>query len=67
MSHTQTIEASGAGRSKLDVLLINLGIYTEVTDNYIECRIPVKTGHFLDISSLAFEMSISVTKIDGPH
>lgn len=65
VSRTRSIDASMAGRSKLDILLVNLSINNEKTDDYIEFRTPGTMAQFLDLSSLALEESISVRKSDG--
>lgn len=60
------VESSILGRSKIDILPVNLdGRNDGITDTYIEFRIPGISGQFLDLSTLTLELYVSVTKTDG--
>lgn len=54
------IESSIAARRTCEVLPVNQG-----SDKFLEFRIQSSEGHFLDLTSLALEMNINITKEDG--
>ena len=59
------IESSIASKQDLDILPINAGFDNKITDKYVEFRIPKAAGSFIDMSSLALELKLRVTKSDG--
>lgn len=66
ISRPRSVEASIAGRCKLDILPINLdGNKDGINDTYLEFRIPGTSGQFLDLSTLSLELRVSISKGDG--
>lgn len=59
------IESSISSKQDIDVLPINAGYDNRITDKYVEFHIPKAEGSFIDLSSLALELKIRVTKEDG--
>ena len=59
------IETSIASKHDIDTLSINAGYDNKITDKYVEFRIPKAAGSFIDMSTLALELKIRVTKADG--
>lgn len=59
------IESSISSKQDIDVLPINAGYDNRITDKYVEFLIPKAEGSFVDLSSLALELKIRVTKEDG--
>ena len=60
------MESSIAARTKLDILPVNLeGNNEGITDTYIEFRVAGVPGQFLDLSTLALELRVGVSKTDG--
>ena len=58
------IEASILSRHRLDCLPVNQTNQT-LQDNYLEFRIGGIQGQYLDLTSLALELDITLTKTDG--
>ena len=58
------IESSILSRHRLDCLSVNQ-FNQALRDNYLEFRIGGIHGQYLDLSSLALELDISLTKVDG--
>ncbi|XP_069178463.1 uncharacterized protein [Procambarus clarkii] len=58
------VEATIASRQTIDVLPVNTG-GNKFRDAYLEFNIKGVNGHFLDMSSLALELSLAVTGEDG--
>lgn len=59
------VESSLAGRHKLDILPVNLSIDNTIRDSFLEFRIPAVDGHFLDLSTLAIELDLTLHTSDG--
>ena len=51
------IESSISSKQDIDVLPINAGYDNRITDKYVEFHIPKADGSFIDLSSLALELS----------
>lgn len=60
VSRPRIIESSIEERNKIDVLPVNLSSDNVLRDNYLEFRIPGTPGHFLDLSTLAIELQVSL-------
>ena len=58
------LESSILSRQRLDCLSINQSNQA-LRDNYLEFRIAGIHGQYLDLTSLALELDISLTKEDG--
>ena len=58
------IESSILSRQRVDCLPVNQ-FNRGGGDNYLEFRIPLVRGQYIDLSSLALELDISITKVDG--
>ena len=59
------LETSIASKQDLDILPINATFDNKITDKYVEFRIPKASGSFIDMSSLALELKLRITKGDG--
>ena len=59
------IESSIASKQNVDILPINAGFDNKITDKYVEFRVPKAVGSFIDMSSLAVELKLRITKVDG--
>lgn len=58
-----TVESSIASRQTFDALHINQTVNNSIRGSYLEFRVPGIEGQFLDVLTLAVD--ISVTKADG--
>ena len=59
------IETSIASKQDLDILPVNPGFDSKITDKYVEFRITKAQGSFIDMSSFTLELKLRVTKSDG--
>ena len=61
VGRTRIIESAIAGREKVEFLPINLSSDRTIDGRYLEFRIPGIVGRFLDLSSIALELKLSIT------
>ena len=61
VGRTRIIESAIAGREKVEFLPINLSSDRTIDGRYLEFRIPGIVGRFLDLSSTALELKLSIT------
>ena len=61
VGRTRIIESAIAGREKVEFLPINLSSDRTTDGRYLEFRIPGIVGRFLDLSSIALELKLSIT------
>ena len=61
VGRTRIVESAIAGREKVEFLPINLSPNRTIDGRYLEFRIPGIVGRFLDLSSIALELKLSVT------
>lgn len=66
-NRNRMIETAIASKQDVDILPINAGFDNKITDKYVEFNIPKAHGSFIDMSSLALELKIKVTKNDGTN
>ena len=61
VGRTRMIESAIAGRERVDFLPVNLSSDKTIDGRYLEFRIPGIVGRFLDLSSIALELKLSIT------
>ena len=59
------IESSISSKQDIDMLPINAGYDNRITDKYVEFHVPKAEGSLIDLSSLALELKLRLTKEDG--